>query len=81
MKPHYHGYQTGKTTALTLSPLNSFCLVAEVPERRRGLVAQQAGLRPDWRRLRQGRGLMRERRHWPLTFSVGLKPEGKGNGD
>lgn len=66
----------GDVTVLTLSPLNSFCLVAVVPERRRGLGAPRAGLRPDWRRLLQGRGLTTERRRWPLTFSVGLRPEG-----
>lgn len=40
-------------------------------------MALQAGLRPDLRRLRRGRGLMMVRRRWPLTFSVGLRPEGR----
>lgn len=64
-------------TVLTLSPLNFFCLVVEVPERRRGLVAQQAGLHPGWRQLQQGLGLTKERPRWPSAFSVGLKPAGK----
>lgn len=72
-----HNESKGNIKVLTLSPLNSFFLVVEVPERKRGLVARQAGLRPDWRRLQQGRGLTKERRRWPLTFSVGLKPERK----
>lgn len=42
-------------------------------------MALQAGLRPDLRRLRRGRGLMMVRRRWPLTFSVGLRPEGRVN--
>lgn len=37
-------------------------------------MALQAGLHPDWKRLLQGRGLTTERRHWPLTFSEGLRP-------
>lgn len=66
-----------KFTALTLSPWSFFFLVVVVPERKRGLVARLAGLRPDWRRLQRGRGPMMERQRWPLTFSVGLTPEGK----
>lgn len=77
MPPHNCSKYKGEVTALTLSPLNFFCLVVGVPERRRGLVALQAGLHPDWRRLQQGRGQTTVRRRWPLTFSVGLRPEGK----
>lgn len=72
----FHAAQTaGCNTLLTLSPLNSFCLVVVVPERKRGLVAPQADLRPDWRRLQRGRGLTTERPRWPLTFSEDLTPE------
>ena len=42
-------------------------------------MALQAGLRPDLRRLRRGQGLMTVRRRWPLTFSVGLRPERRVN--
>lgn len=71
--PHHRAAET----ELTLSPLNSFCLVVGVPERRQGLEALRAGLRPDWRRPQQGPGQMMAKRRWPLTFSVGLRPEGR----
>lgn len=75
--PHHCSADRGAETELTLSPLNSFCPVVVVPERRRGLEARRAGLRPDWRRLRRGRGQTTARRRWPLTFSVGWRPAGE----